>query len=137
MSREYKFRVWDKITNRYLQELGIYNWHIPYSLDGEEITGEASLFGLSELLRSDNFVAQQHTGLTDKNKKEIYEGDILDFTARYKQTGPVEVIYYGASFGCVVTDDGGLKEFWDLSHIVQQHYPEIIGNISENPELLK
>jgi len=137
MSRKYKFRVWDKITNQYLQELGIYYWHIPYSLDGEEITGEANLFGLSELLRRDNFVAQQHTGLTDKNKKEIYEGDILDFTARYKQTGPVEVIYYGASFGCVVTDDGGLKEFWNLSHIVQQHYPEIIGNIFENPELLK
>jgi uncharacterized phage protein (TIGR01671 family) len=135
--REYKFRVWDKITNQYLQELGIYYWHIPYSLDAEKITGEANLFGLSDLLRDDNFVAQQHTGLKDKNGKEIYEGDILDFTARYKQTGPVEVIYYGASFGCVVTDDGGLKEFWDLSHIVQQHYPEIIGNIFENPDLIK
>ena len=82
-------------------------------------------------------IIQQYTGLTDKNKKEIYECDILEFTARYKQTGPSPVIYYGSSFGCVVTDDGGLKEFWDLSHIVQQHYPEIIGNISENPELLK
>jgi uncharacterized phage protein (TIGR01671 family) len=85
----------------------------------------------------DEYIIQWYTGLTDKNSKEIYEGDILDFTARYKQTGPVPVIYYGASFGCVVTDDGGLKEFWNLSHIVQQHYPEIIGNISENPELLK
>jgi len=137
MNRPIKFRVWDKITNQYLQELGIYYWHIPYSLDGEKITGEANLVGLSELLRHDNFAVQQYTGLNDKNKKEIYEGDILDFTARYKQTGPVEVIYYGASFGCVITDDGGLKEFWNLSHIVQQHYPEIIGNIFENPELLK
>ena len=49
MNRPIKFRVWDKITNQYLQELGIYYWHIPYSLDGEEITGEANLVGLSEL----------------------------------------------------------------------------------------
>ena len=73
MNRQLKFRVWDKITNQYLQELGIYYWHIPYSLDGEKITGEANLVGLSELLRHDNFVVQQYTGLNDKNKKEEKE----------------------------------------------------------------
>jgi uncharacterized phage protein (TIGR01671 family) len=123
MSREYKFRVWSVKNNCFVTN-GCSMMSVLLSLQYEGAINLKDIY-------------QQYTGLTDKNKKEIYEGDILDFTARYKQTGPVEVIYYGASFGCVVTDDGGLKEFWDLSHIVQQHYPEIIGNIFENPELLK
>ena len=30
------------------------------------------------------------------------------------------------------TDDSDFKEFWDLSHIVQQYYPKIIGTIHDN-----
>ena len=133
--REFKFRVWSIEEKQFIS---------PNILEVFDESGDLTPFKyiktgkLNPLYMSvENYIIQQYTGLTDKNKKEIYEGDILDFTARYKQTGPVEVIYYGASFGCVITDDGGLKEFWNLSHIVQQHYPEIIGNIFENPELLK
>ena len=88
-------------------------------------------------LYSQKYPIQQYTGLNDKNKAPIYEGDIIDFTARYKQDGPAEVIFYGGSYGCIIFDDGGLKEFWRLHDIVQQHYPEIIGNIFDNPELLE
>ena len=133
--REFKFRVWSIEEKQFIS---------PNILEVFDESGDLTAFKyiktgkLNPLyMPVENYIIQQYTGLTDKNKKEIYEGDILDFTARYKQTGPVEVIYYGASFGCVVTDDGGLKEFWNLSHIVQQYYPEIIGNIFENPELLK
>lgn len=138
--REFKFRVWDAKHKKFL--IGIPP--MEYMLDHDEWSHrdieEDPCVYLNNVFSKDfngRLIYQQYTGLTDKNKKEIYEGDILDFTARYKQTGPVEVIYYGASFGCVITDDGGLKEFWALNHIVQQQYPEIIGNIFEHPELLK
>jgi uncharacterized phage protein (TIGR01671 family) len=131
MNREIKFKFWNKKNSRFLQNDNNSIDKTIFDLwDWVEVMGTCTSFPMGD------YVFVQCTGLTDKNKKEIYEGDILDFTARYKQTGPVEVIYYGGSFGCVVTDDGGLKEFWALNHIVQQHYPEIIGNIFENKQLL-
>ena len=128
--REFKFRVWDLEKKFYLNQDDEFYFYEPDR-------GWQCPVPLCECLRDKKrYVVQQCTEIRDKKNYLIYEGDILDFTARYKQTGPVEVIYYGASFGCVVTDDGGLEEFWALNHIVQQHYPEIIGNIFENKQLL-
>ena len=138
MNNRFKFRVWDKITNQYLQELGIYYWHIPYSLDGEEITGEANLVGLSELLKHDNFVTQQYTGLTDSNDNPIYEGDILKIS--YGTMGDVigQVLYEA--------DEGGYIFQWKRKGRNQDYNnlncdlafeSVIVGNILENPELLK
>ena len=129
--REFKFRVWDLEKKFYLNQDDEFHFYEP-------VCGWQCPIPLCECLRDKKrYVVQQCTEIRDKKNYLIYEGDILDFTARYKQTGPVPVIYYGGSFGCVVTDDGGLEEFWALNHIVQQHYPEIIGNIFEHSELLK
>ena len=140
MNRPIKFRVWDKITNQYLQELGIYYWHIPYSLDGEEITGEANLVGLSELLKHDNFVTQQYTGLNDSNDNPIYEGDILMYkSGSIPTTGVIGQVLYEA-------DEGGYIFQWERKGPNQHHInlncdvafeSVIIGNIFEHSELLK
>ena len=153
MNRQIKFRVWDKITNRYLQELGIYYWHIPYSLDGEEITGEANLVGLSQLLRHNNFVAQQYTGLTDKNGKEIYEGDIvINTTSEEEYCSPAVIIWgkyefvgFALAYKCNKLEDyhaplihkiNGVDLVEEFSLSKMGTY-QIVGNVSENPELLK
>ncbi len=69
----------------------------------------------------------QDTGLQDKNGKEIYEADILNYHyKKCKHSGPVifsvEIphIYYSHEAGGFYEED-----------------TEIIGNIYENPELLE
>ncbi len=68
----------------------------------------------------------QYTGLKDKNGKEIYEGDVL--SGRY-------IVEYKND--CFVVQEH--TNDWSSVHYVLHHNPEmeVIGNIYENPELLK
>ena len=75
----------------------------------------------------------QYTGLKDKNGVEIYEGDKLrrqNYTSRGKKMGSdMKVIVWSK----------GRNGFNIISNKKQLHKDlwEIIGNISENPKLLK
>ena len=74
----------------------------------------------------------QYTGLKDKNNKEIYEGDILSNGNNEK---PYKVIFENGSFRAEF--EGDFEEYsFDLINIVAQGC-EIVGNIYENPELIK
>lgn len=101
----------------------------------------------------------QYTGLTDKNGKKIFEGDILHFKA-YRGGGfacPIGTdIYYKVLFGHCNPDRNTLSEyvgFWALgknydeddlyeygnsiNYLVDSHGAYVIGNIHDNPELLR
>ena len=88
----------------------------------------------------------QYTGLRDKNRKEIYEGDLLneiryppDKNGNYDSV-PVfikdNIVQVGFNEGCFTADEAHLWRFIsNISDNEKTDY-EIIGNIHENPELL-
>ena len=82
-------------------------------------------------IRSDSYV-MQFTGLTDKNAKEIYEGDILK-----TGTDKPMVVGWSVKFASFVLNRDG----WAFSHWFGESCSpedcEVIGNIHENKELLK
>ncbi len=76
----------------------------------------------------------QYTGLTDKNGKKIFEGDIVK-CKDYLETKPFEFEFQGyVDFknGSFVIVGGFMTHYRWLDYEV-----EVIGNIHDNPELLK
>ena len=82
----------------------------------------------------DTATVGQYTGLKDKNGKKIFEGDIC----QYKKTGrTVLVAWHGTMAGFVWNkkEDSSLYDFGELFRVHDKY--EVIGNIHDNPELLK
>ena len=81
----------------------------------------------------------QYTGLTDKNGKKIFEGDVVkrEYTLRRGETKKTRetqigvVSYSNKQCGFCLDKVCILRKPWDGDTL------EIIGNIHDNPELLK
>lgn len=107
MTREIKFRAWDK-----KDKLWVAGFNIPQS-------GINTEWG--------DKVLMQFTGLKDKNGKEIYEGDIV----KLKYGPPYEVKYSQKDAMFILTTTNSVGLGMDLVD------KEIIGNVWENSDLLK
>ena len=78
----------------------------------------------------------QYTGLTDKNGKKIFEGDIIDTPDRL-----IKVVWFAgnAQFDLHFiryTDEAAITNFKGIYMRDLKEY-EVIGNIHDNPELLE
>ena len=112
--REIKFRAWDKHKKRMLP-----SW----------IIWKTNLFDFPDYHEFLDIML--YTGLKDKNGKEIYEGDIVEFKVYWYEDvlKPTKRITATVIFkdGCFLAN----------TFFIDRPDMEVIGNIYENPELLE
>lgn len=135
MSRKFKFRSYDPITKVLLGKFQ-FPPEPPYKVNGclpifvpHYPIGEAD----------ERYIHQQFTGFLDKNGKEIYEGDIVDFEQNGHTHGPEREswenneVFFDEKYGQWTFNRDYLLSMLDdidpKSFIIK-------GNIFENPELL-
>ena len=130
MNRIPNYRVWHKIEKRFIDLRTI-----DFELDsiGYDCYREANYYDVAKF---DEIVFQQFTGLYDKNKKPIYEGDRVKFSYTESHDFFGEVVWLGdrASFGVRYKNAFEIFEDVPMNHM---NCFEVIGNIFENSELLK
>lgn len=124
--REAKFRQWISRYKRMHYGIGIVK-------DGHWAGPPSVTFSVDPIM--------QFTGLLDRNGKEIYEGDIIKYHYFYFADGSeIEKEYV-----CSVKYDDSFANFDAMDKEGFAHFLgnasddgiEVIGNIYENPELLK
>jgi len=119
MNRQLKFRVWDKKRNNFLHNLE-QMWDLVI------VDGELSFFGGDRL--DENFVVQQFTGLSDKDDKDIYEGDIISHGF---ENHICEIKWEDYR---LVMKDYNMGRRFDLYCMMKN--TKVIGNIFESKDLL-
>ena len=77
----------------------------------------------------------QFTGLYDKNGKEIYEGDILKWKADNRLYAVV--FNWGMFYASVEVCNQEIYGGFPLHSLTDDEACEIVGNIYDNPELIK
>lgn len=129
--REIKFRAWHSGMRRIIsaEELGADQMTILPST-GQFINVSGDFVSRSTIYPLDKFVPMQYTGLKDKNGKEIYEGDVLMYT---------DACWANPKQATVVWDPDHAKFTLDAEYGWGMIFEDIqvIGNIRENPEMLK
>lgn len=143
MARDIKFRAWDginKVMEYTFIKTVVCEDGTEYFFEAIRVLGRNKVMSLHEISLTNKYKLMQFTGLLDKNGKGEYEGDFVQETyedlARNGETcksciQQIVWIKEQACFGLIPSYP------YDFSPLQYHNKREIIGNIYENPELLK
>jgi uncharacterized phage protein (TIGR01671 family) len=145
MNRTIKFRAWDNKEKRLrfpdYTEINNNKKSIDWIFGNAliDLAGNKFCGDYGGQCENDRFIFQQYTGLKDRNNKEIFEGDIVK---GYKPN-----VQNPNFVGQIVFEEGGFhiksdyyQPLWYYTvegMTMKGFWCEVIGNIFENPELLK
>lgn len=130
-ANRFHFRVWFKP-----------NWQDPEMYYEAEQTYDSACEGkgsdchysFGDVLNDKDCVVMQSTGLTDKNGKEIYEGDIVNIIKKFENFK--DEVFYDEEL-CSIRLKGYSDNYCDFADWIREGFKfEVIGNIYENKELL-
>lgn len=122
-----KFRAWNKSTKVMYDDGDI----VSIDFEKSEICVKTLFFGKFSYYDFNDIVLMHSTGFTDKDGKEIFEGDIVDSEGGFT-TGVVE---FRSDLGMFVST---LIKYNNFEQLCNAHgLVKVIGNIYENPELLE
>lgn len=122
--REIKFRAWDKARAKWIHE------SMYFAMEHQQpLASKIHIYAFNEvgMIGDPNVILMQYTGLKDKNGVEIYEGDIV------RQVRPTT--WAGEKNGSSRWQR--VVEWKGTGFNLRTSQCEVIGNIMENPELLK
>ena len=121
--RATKFRAWDENEKRMI-----------YSEKREEKRFVGFGFYHDSGWDYNDFIFMQYTGLTDKNGKEIYEGDVVKFVNNLDKISYYIVEWRKESCGFEPYSDS-IDNCGCCGTGLKGGETEVVGNILENPEL--
>jgi uncharacterized phage protein (TIGR01671 family) len=120
--RTLKYRIYDEKKNVWVRDL--------------------IQFYAGDSLVKQGHIIQDYTGLKDKNGKEIYEGDYINFSTDC--THPLgdkdiiewknQVVHYDDKLACFFF---GYKYEFQMMDKIMPETLEVVGNIFDNPELIE
>ena len=141
MNNRFKFRVWLPSLNKFGSDNSVFMdcYGKLYGVTRPSLVDDSrSIVNIGQFKEFSGHTIQWYIGLNDKNDNLIFEGDIV----QYNQNSSYDNMNFIAKWsddklGFIFQSNSGEQLVNQTPHLNRFKHLEVVGNIFENPELLK